>query len=51
MMKSMSLDQWLAIAAAQRGTLTVGDQRFVFSPRFLAAVRDFASRMAPLSPK
>jgi hypothetical protein len=51
LMKSVSLEQWLAIASAQRATLTVGDQRYVFSPRLLAAVRDFASRMAPPSPK
>jgi hypothetical protein len=51
MMKSVSLEQWLAIAAAKRATLTIGDQRYVFSPRLLAAVRDFASRMTPANPR
>jgi len=50
MLKSLSLEQWLGLAAAKRATVTVGDQHHVLAPRLLAAIRDFASRMAPLSP-
>jgi hypothetical protein len=48
MMKSLSLEQWLAIATAQRAALSIGDQHYVLTAPLIAAIRDFASRMAPL---
>lgn len=46
-MSSTSLDQWLMLAAARRATLTIGDFSYDLKPDLLAAIRDFASRMAP----
>lgn len=47
LMSSTSLDQWLMLAAARRATLTIGDFSYDLKPDLLAAIRDFASRMAP----
>jgi len=47
MMGSMSLDLWLAIAQSRKVEITVGTQSYVLSPEVVAAIRDFASRMAP----
>jgi hypothetical protein len=46
LMKSLSVDQWLALASARTATITLGDKSYSLQP-LLAAIRDFASRMAP----
>jgi hypothetical protein len=47
LMKSVSLDQWLAISKAGSVRLWVADVAYDFSPQLIASIRDFASQMAP----
>ncbi|MFI5231608.1 MAG: hypothetical protein ACHQSE_03745 [Gemmatimonadales bacterium] len=47
LMSSTSLDQWLVLAKARTATLSVGDFSYDLTPELLAAIHDFASRMAP----
>lgn len=47
LMKSVSLDRWLALADARSAKLTVGELSYTVRPEILAAIRDFASRMKP----
>lgn len=47
LLTSVSLDQWLALASAHKAKFTVGDFSYELKPQLLAAIRDFASRMAP----
>jgi hypothetical protein len=47
LMSSTSLDQWLMLAKARTARLTVGNFSNDLTPQLLAAIRDFASRMAP----
>ena len=47
MITSVSLEQWLALAKAKQASFSVGASRFILPPTLLAAMRDFASRMAP----
>ncbi|HEV7705631.1 MAG TPA: hypothetical protein VGO46_15140 [Gemmatimonadaceae bacterium] len=48
-MTGMSLPQWLELARAKHASVTVLNHRYELSRQLLDAIRDFASRMAPVA--